>query len=81
MVVQIKELLERSNMKTLFILFLWLVIANISAWISVFISCLVYYKDTEATNETRITWALGLMSYVLSGLIIVTLIKNGTFIF
>ena len=68
-------------MKTLFILFLWFVIANISIWISVFIACLVYYKDNEATNENRITWALGLMSYVFSGLIIITLIKNGTFIF
>ena len=68
-------------MKTLFILFLWLVIAHVSAWISVFIACIVYHKDEEATNENRVIWALGLMSYVFAGLLITLLTMNGILTF
>ena len=68
-------------MKTLFILFLWWLIANLSSCVAIFISCLLYYKDSEATNETRIGWALGLMSYVFAGLLITLLTMNGTLTF
>lgn len=68
-------------MKILFIIFLWFLIANIASWVSVFISCLINYKDEDANNETRVGMALALLSYVFAGLLITLLNMHGIITF